>query len=122
MTAQPSGEIVLYGIETCDQVRKARQWLRAHGVAHRYHDFRRDGLTAEMLARWFGRVPWDALVNRKGLTWRRLDVARRAAVTDQPSAAELLLAEPTIVKRPVLEAGDRLMVGFSEAVYASLAP
>lgn len=122
MPAQSSGEIVLYGIETCDQVRKARQWLKAHDVPHRYHDFRRDGLTAEMLARWFGRVPWDALVNRKGLTWRRLEAGRRAAVTDQASAAELLLAEPTVVKRPVLEAGDRLMVGFSEAVYTSLAP
>lgn len=121
MPSQPPDDVVLYGIETCDQVRKARLWLKTHDVPHRYHDFRRDGLTAEMLARWFGRVPWDALVNRKGLTWRRLDAGRRASVTDQASAAELLLAEPTIVKRPVLEAGDRLMVGFSEAVYASLA-
>jgi arsenate reductase len=114
------GEIGLYGIETCDQVRKARQWLKIHGVAFRYHDFRREGVSADLLAGWFGRVPWDALVNRKGLTWRRLGPSRRAAVTDQASATELMLAEPTVIKRPVLQANDRLMVGFSQAVYASL--
>jgi arsenate reductase len=110
-------EATLYGIENCDQVRRARQWLRSHGVAVRFHDFRRDGLTHEMLDRWLTHLPWDALLNRRGLAWRRLDPAQRARVVDQASAIEALLADPTLVKRPVLEAGERLLVGFSEPAY-----
>lgn len=113
-------EVVLFGIETCEQVRKARAWLRGHDVAFRFHDYRRDGLDAQRLAGWLGRVPWDSLLNRRGLAWRRLDPERRAAITDQTSAAELMLAEPTLVKRPVLQAGDRIVVGFSETLYASV--
>ena len=110
-------EVVVYGIENCDQVRKARAWLRAHGCAHRFHDFRRDGLDRATLERWLSHLPWDALLNRRGLAWRKLDPARRDQVVDQPSAIEALLADPTLVKRPVLEAGERLLVGFSETVY-----
>ena len=113
-------EVVVYGIETCDQVRKARAWLRAHHVAHRFHDLRRDGLDAQRLSAWLGRVPWDSLLNRRGLAWRRLDAQRRAGVTDQASAAELMLADPLLVKRPVLQAHDRIVVGFSEALYAGV--
>lgn len=110
-------DAVLYGIETCDQVRKARQWLRQHGVEARFHDFRRDGLPPEAVQRWLAHMPWDALLNRRGLTWRRLDPARRARVVDQASAVEALLEDPTLVKRPVLEAGEHLLVGFSEPAY-----
>ena len=110
-------EPVVFGIETCDTVRRARQWLRAQGIAHRFHDLRRDGLARADLERWLARVPWDTLVNRRGTTWRRLLPAQRAAVTDQSSAIEALLAEPTLVRRPVVEAGDVLLVGFTEAVY-----
>ena len=112
-------EAVLYGIENCDQVRRARQWLRARGQPYRFHDFRRDGLTRELLERWLTHVPWDALVNRRGLTWRRLDPARRQQVVDQLSAIDALLAEPTLVRRPVLELGDRLLIGFTEPTYSS---
>ncbi|MCM5569173.1 ArsC family reductase [Burkholderiaceae bacterium FT117] len=113
-------ELVVYGIENCDQVRKARAWLRAHGVEHRLHDFRRDGLAPERLAAWLGRVPWDSLLNRRGLGWRKLDPARRAQVTDAASAAELLLEDPVLIKRPVLEHESGIVVGFSEAIYESL--
>ena len=108
---------VLYGIDTCDQVRKARQWLKARGVAYRFHDLRRDGLTPETLSRWMSRVPWDALLNRRGLTWRGLDASVKASVVDQASATELMLGEPTLIKRPVLETPEGLLVGFSETVY-----
>jgi arsenate reductase len=112
--------VTLYGIDGCDQVRKARSWLRAQGVALRFHDFRRDGLDASLLARWMGHLPWDALLNKRGLSWRQLDATRRASVVDQPSAAELMLANPTLIKRPVLQAGDRIVVGFSEPIYRNL--
>lgn len=118
--AQPT--VVVYGIDTCDQVRKARAWLRAQGVAFRFHDFLADGLDAALLSRWMGHLPWDALLNRRGLSWRQLDAARKASVVDQSSAAELMLANPTLIKRPVLEAGDRIVVGFSEPIYRNLFP
>jgi arsenate reductase (glutaredoxin) len=113
-------ELVIYGIDTCDTVRKARQWLKANSLEYRYHDFRRDGLTGQMLDRWLSHVPWDALLNRRGLSWRKLDALQRAGIVDQASARELMMREPTIIKRPVLERGDRLLVGFSDALYTSL--
>ncbi|MBN9425136.1 MAG: ArsC family reductase [Burkholderiales bacterium] len=115
-------EVVVFGIDTCDQVRKARAWLRAHQVEHRFHDFRKDGLDAQRLNAWLGRVPWDSLLNRRGLAWRKLDAQRRAEITDQTSAAELMLADPTLIKRPVLQVDDRTVVGFSEALYAGIFP
>ena len=112
-------EIVLHGIENCDQVRKARAWLRQHGVTYRFHDFRRDGLTRAMLKGWLSHVPWDSLLNRRGLTWRRLEPAERQSIVDQASAVDLMLREPTVIKRPVLQSGQRLLVGFSEVLYQS---
>jgi arsenate reductase len=108
---------VVYGIENCDQVRKARNWLRAHSIAADFHDFRRDGLSAGTLERWLVHLPWDALLNRRGQAWRKLDPKQRAQVVDKASAVEAMLADPTLVKRPVIEVGDRLLVGFSEPAY-----
>ena len=112
----------LFGIENCDQCRKARQWLRTRGVSVQVHDLRRDGLSAQMLERWLTRVPWDSLLNRRGQSWRKLEDSQRREVVDRDSLIELLLARPLLVKRPVLEASDRLLIGFSEAVYASAFP
>jgi Spx/MgsR family transcriptional regulator len=111
---------VVYGIETCDQVRKARSWLRAQDVPFRFHDFRVDGLAQALLERWMGHIPWDALVNRRSTTWRQIDATRRASVVDQTSAIDLLLANPTLVRRPVLESGDRILIGFSEPTSRAL--
>ncbi len=115
-------DVVVYGIDTCDQVRKARHWLRQHGVAFRFHDFRANGLDGALLARWMAHLPWDSLLNRRGLSWRQLDASRKAGVVDQGSATELMLEIPTLIKRPVLEAGDRIVVGFSEPIYQNLFP
>ena len=115
-------DAVVYGIDTCDQVRKARAWLRAQGVAVRFHDFRADGLDDALLSRWMGHLPWDSLLNRRGLTWRQLEASRKAMIVDQSSATELMLELPTVIKRPVLEAGDRIVVGFSEPIYRNLFP
>ena len=110
----------LYGIETCDQVRKARHWLRGRALEVQWHDFRRDGLAPERLAHWMSHLPWDALLNRRGLTWRQLPAQQRAGVVDAASAAELMLAHPVLIKRPVLELDDRILVGFSEALYTGV--
>ena len=113
--AQPP--ITVFGIPNCDQVRKARAWLQSAGYQYRFHDFRADGLQAELLANWLRHVPWDSLLNSRGTTWRRLPESKRLAVTDQLSAVELMLSEPTLVKRPVLQQGQKTLVGFSEPLY-----
>jgi arsenate reductase len=92
-------DTTLYGIENCDQVRRARQWLRKRGVQVRFHDFRRDGLDRATLERWLSHLPWDALLNRRGLAWRKLEP--RVAPGGRPaSAIEALLAEPLLVSAP----------------------
>ncbi len=112
-----AGGIVLYGIAQCDQVRKARTWLATAGFAYRFHDYRAEGLDEALLDCWLRRLPWDALLNRRGTSWRRLDERQRLAVTDQLSARAAMLAEPLLVKRPVVAHGERLLVGFSQPLY-----
>ena len=108
---------MVYGIDNCDQVRKARAWLGKHQRAFVFHDFRKQGLGQELLASWLKHVPWDALLNKRGLTWRQLDEARRASITDQGSACDLMLENPTLIKRPILVQGEDVLVGFSDLVY-----
>jgi arsenate reductase len=115
--ATAAGPVVIYGIANCDQVRKARAWLASTGISCRFHDYRPDGIEPERLAIWLQRVPWDALLNRRGTTWRRLPERDRLGVTDLLSAQALMLAEPRLIRRPVLEWGDRILIGFSEALY-----
>jgi len=110
----------LYGIPNCDTVKKARAWLVAQGVAHRFHDFKREGVPAAALSRWLQRAGRDTLINRKGTTWRQLSEAQREAVVDDASAATLLSAQPSLIKRPVVEWADgRLTVGFDAAGWAT---
>jgi len=110
-------EVTLFGIANCDQVRKARRLLEARGVDYRFHDFRRDGLSELTLCAWMRHLPWDALLNRRGRTWRELDEAARKAVVDERSARDAMVAEPTLIKRPVLVQGDHVLVGFSLETY-----
>lgn len=112
-------ETVIFGIENCDQVRKARRWLRDHGIEARFHDVRREGLGDAALRRWLATISWDILLNRRGQTWRALGDARRAAVVDADTAIAAMLAEPTLIKRPVVEANGRVLVGFSEPAFES---
>ncbi|MFZ9678339.1 MAG: arsenate reductase [Quisquiliibacterium sp.] len=109
----------IYGIENCDQVRRARAWLRDHAIEYSFHDYRKHGLEAALLERWLRHLPWDVLLNRRGLAWRKLSAQDRARIVDKASAMEAMLAEPLLIKRPVIEAGDRLLVGFSDVVLNS---
>mgnify|MGYP001251923939 FL=1 len=102
----------IYGISNCDTVRKARKWLTENGVAHEFHDFRKDGLPESNLAAWEETLGWEALLNRRGTTWRQLPAEDRDTI-DAPSAHRLMLAHPTLIKRPVVEADGLTMVGFS---------
>ena len=115
--------VTIYGISNCDQVRKTLGWLRENGIAYRFHDYRVDGIERGMLERWCTHLPWNSLLNRRGLTWRSLDEGTRAQVVDQTSAIDLMLANPTLVKRPVIEFEDRLLLGFSaQRLAAALLP
>ena len=104
--------ITLYGIPNCDTVKKARAWLQERGVDHAFHDFKKQGVPPTQLDDWLGIVGWETLVNRKGTTWRKLDAARQAAVRDAASARELMLAQASVIKRPVVEHPGGLLVGF----------
>lgn len=105
--------ITLYGIPNCDTVKKARAWLTEQGVAHRFHDFKKQGVPAQSLDAWIKTVGWEKLVNRQGTTWRKLAEASKAAVADATSARALLLAQPSVIKRPVVEwSAGEVTVGF----------
>ena len=110
----------LHGSPNCDTVKKARAWLDSHGVAYGFHDVRKAGVPEADLRRWMAVVGWERLLNRRGTTWRKLDEATRAAVVDAESAAALLRAHPSAIRRPVLAAGDALVVGFDAGRYAAL--
>ncbi len=117
-----NGNPVLYGIPSCDTVKRARAWLLARGVVHRFHDFKKSGVPPARLDAWIAAVGWEALVNRQGTTWKKLDEAARAAVVDAASARALMLAAPSAIKRPVVEwPQGRICVGFDPARFAGLA-
>lgn len=108
--------ITLYGIPNCDTVRKARKWLAAHDIDYTFHDFRQDGLEEDTLKRWIAAVGRETLLNRRGQSWRKLSESDRAGLHDA-RALQLMLREPTLIKRPVLEEDGVIHVGFSEAAY-----
>ena len=114
--------ITLYGIPNCDTVKKARRWLDERGVAYAFHDYKKQGVPEPQLDRWIAEAGWHKLVNRQGTTWRKLDAATQAAVSDAASAKALMLAQPSVIKRPVVEAGPKLLVGFDEASYQETIP
>ena len=108
--------VTLHGIGNCDTIRKAKKWLDAQGVDYRFHDFRKDGLDRTQLEKWAASVGWETLLNRRGMTWRKLDPADKANL-DEHKAIELMLQHPAMIKRPVLETGDAILVGFDEQAY-----
>jgi arsenate reductase len=112
--------ITLYGIPNCDTVKQARAWLAEHGVAHAFHDYKKQGVPLALLDDWIAALGWQALLNRKGTTWRKLDPARQAAVQDAASARALMLEQPSVIRRPVLVRGGELRVGFDAADWARL--
>ena len=111
--------ITLYGIKNCDTVKKARAWLDAHGVDYRFHDFRADGLDEKQLRAWVKELGWETLLNRRGTTWRKLPEKSRESI-DEAGAIKVMLAEPAIIKRPVLDLGRERRVGFKAEEYAGL--
>jgi Spx/MgsR family transcriptional regulator len=111
--------VILYGINNCDTVRKARRWLADHQVEYRFHDLRADGLTAALLDDWIAELGWEALLNRRGATWRQLPENQRAT-PEAATARRIMLTHPAIIRRPLIDTGSRRHVGFSDAQYTTL--
>lgn len=103
--------IEIFGIKACDTMKKARTFLEARGVAHVFHDYKLEGVTAERLAGWAAKVGWEKLLNRSGTTFRKLPDDARADL-DEKKAIALMVAQPSMIKRPVLTRGDAILVGF----------
>ena len=112
--------ITLYGIHNCDTCRKALAWLRAEGIGHDYHDFRKDGLDGELLDLWIKELGWETLVNRRGTTWRKIPEADRQDLTPARAKA-LMLANPALIKRPVFDVGKKRLIGFTDDIKTDLA-
>jgi len=108
--------ITMYGIKNCDTVKKARAWLEAHGVDYAFHDYKTAGIDRARLEGWAGQVGWEALLNRAGTTFKKLPDADREGLT-QKKAIALMLAQPSMIKRPVVEKRGRITVGFKPELY-----
>jgi arsenate reductase len=110
--------MILYGIRNCDTMKKARAWLDGRGIAYAFHDYKTAGIDAARLRGWVDELGWEKLLNRAGTTFRKLPDADKAGL-DADKAVALMLAQPSMIKRPVLDLGDRRIVGFDPAVYAA---
>ncbi len=110
--------ITLYGIKNCDTVKKARQWLETRGIEYRFHDFRTDDLELLLLERLEAQFGWENLLNKRGTTWRKLAESQRENL-DRGKALALMLDQPSLLKRPVLETGAKTLVGFTPDYYAN---
>ena len=109
----------IYGIKNCDTMKKARAWLDDHGVKYDFHDYKTAGIERDRLERWSKKVGWETLLNRAGTTFKKLPDSAKANLTEA-KAVKLMLEQPSMIKRPVLERGKTLLVGFSPEKYAAL--
>ena len=111
--------ITLYGIKNCDTVKKARHWLDQHEVDYTFHDVRADGLERETVAAWLDELGWEKLVNKRSTSWKALDTSARESM-DADAALSAIMAQPTLIKRPLLDTGHERFTGFSAANYQSI--
>jgi Spx/MgsR family transcriptional regulator len=107
----------IFGIKNCDTMKKARAWLDGHGVEYVFHDYKAQGIDAAHLRRWAAEAGWETVLNRAGTTFRKLSDAQKSGL-DERKALALMLEQPSMIKRPVLEAGGRLLIGFRPEEYA----
>jgi arsenate reductase len=108
--------IVIHGIKNCDTMKKARGWLEARGIAHDFHDYKAAGIGRDALEGWVAKVGWEALLNRSGTTFKKLPDADKQGL-DKAKAIALMLAQPSMIKRPVLVVGGDILVGFKPELY-----
>jgi arsenate reductase len=118
MTTAVEKSVTIYGIKACDTMKKARTWLGTHGVGHAFHDYKVEGIERDVLEAWARAIGWETLLNRAGTTFRKLSDADKANL-NQAAAISLMLAQPSMIKRPVLDVDGTLIVGFKPEAYAA---
>ncbi|ENM5764427.1 ArsC family reductase [Vibrio mimicus] len=111
--------ITLYGIPNCDTIKKARKWLEQEGISYQFHDYRKDGITPDLVTEFCDRLGWEQVLNKRGTTFRQLSDEQKAAL-NADNAVALLVAQPAMIKRPILQRQDELHLGFSDAQYRAL--
>jgi arsenate reductase len=113
------GPIAIYGIKNCDTMKKARAWLDGRGVAYRFHDYKSEGVERDRLEGWTKMVGWEALLNRNGTTFRKLSEDDKSGI-DAQKALALMTRYPSLIKRPVVEVGKQVIVGFNSGRYEEI--
>lgn len=110
---------ILYGIKNCDTVKKARDWLDKNSIPYQFHDFRIDGLNATQVKNWIAEIGLEALVNKRSTTWKELDDATKSNLNEK-NAIEIILENPTLIKRPLLDTGTQKNIGFKDSEYTQI--
>jgi Spx/MgsR family transcriptional regulator len=110
----------VYGIPNCNTVKKAIDWLKNNETEFEFHDYKKKGITKEKLREWSKQVGWEKLVNKKGTTWRTVPAEQQQKITNEKAAIELMIEKPSLIKRPVIETGGKLVVGFDEVEYQDI--
>jgi arsenate reductase len=114
-------DVILYGIPNCDQVKKARTWLNEQQITHHFHDFKKAGITPELIQSWLTQFDWQTLINRKGTTWRKLSEHEQTSIQNNETAISCMMQHPSVIKRPILAFQDQqhthMLAGFSEQNY-----
>lgn len=111
--------ITVFGIPNCDTMKKARRWLESHDLAYEFHDYKKRGVPETKLRSWVKQAGWETVLNKRGTTWRKLDDNIKSNVNNE-SAIKIMLEHPSIIKRPVLESGNILLIGFKEDEYQQI--
>ncbi|OCG01019.1 ArsC family reductase [Gilliamella sp. wkB112] len=109
---------IIYGIKNCDTMKKAFAWLDAHQIKYQFHNYKTDGISADQLRSFLQLVDWQSLLNTRGTTWRKLDESVRVQINNEDAAIKIMLANPSIIKRPLLIESDRALLGFSDLSYS----
>ena len=109
----------VYGIKNCDTIKKTLKWLNNEQIEYGFHDYKKEGIDSKTLQRWCAKVDWEELVNRRGTTWRKLPESKRDGL-NQTKAIQLMIDNPSLIKRPVIENGKQVIVGFNESTLSEL--
>jgi len=110
----------IYGIKNCDTIRKTLKWLKENEVEHAFHDYKKEGISEDKIQEWQQQVPWETLINKRGTTWRKLTEEEKEALDNPKTAMEWMMKENSMIKRPVIEADGKVVVGYDEAFLESL--
>ena len=109
----------LYGIKNCDTIKKSRKWLEQNNIEYQFHDYRKEGLSADQLKQWCEELGWENLLNKRGTTWRKLPEETKQSI-DLKAAIAIMLEQPAIIKRPLLHTGKTKLLGFNEEQYSEI--